>query len=66
MKQQLVSQFDYSIMQIFRMIDKFSEGQITSDNLKIFLNCFDFTAALDSYDIKNWINRYDTDVDGKL
>ena len=66
MKQQLVSQFDYSIMQIFRMIDRFAQGQITTDNLRIFLNRYDFTVGLDDYDLGNWIRRFDKDVDGKL
>ena len=38
MKQQLVSQFDYSIMEIFRTIDRFSQGMITSDNMRVFLS----------------------------
>jgi len=42
LKQQLVSRFDYSILSIFRLIDRYSHGKINADNLRIFLarhNC---------------------------
>ena len=37
LKQQLVSKFDYSILSIFRMIDKYAHGKINADNLRVFL-----------------------------
>ena len=53
-------------MQIFRLIDRFSQGQIGIDNLRVFLNNFDFTCDLDNFDLVNWIRRFDKDADGKL
>ena len=38
-------------MQIFRLIDRFSQGQVTMDNLRVFLNNFDFTCDLDDFDL---------------
>ena len=38
LKQQLVSRFDYSILSIFRIIDKYSHGVVNSDNLRVFLS----------------------------
>ena len=53
-------------MQIFRMIDRYSQGQITIDNLRIFMNNFEFTVDVNDFDLANWIRRFDKDVDGKL
>lgn len=66
LKQELINQFDYSILSIFRAIDQFSHGKVTSDNLRTFLLNFDFAAKLEGEDIKNWIRRYDRDCDGGL
>ena len=66
LKQQLVSRFDYSILSIFRMIDKYSHGKINADNLRIFLAKHACASELEHTDIANWIRRYDKDVDGGL
>ena len=58
--------FDYSIMEIFRTVDRFQQGVITPDNLRIFLQEFECSLGLNQSDITNWIKRYDTDVDNKL
>ena len=65
-KQQLVSQFDYSVLSIFRAIDKFAHGKINSDNLRLFLRQFECSKELNESDIGAWIARYDQDVDGGL
>ena len=65
-KQQLISQFDYSILSIFRTIDKYAHGKINSDNLRLFLRQFECSKELNENDISNWIARYDQDVDGGL
>ena len=65
-KQQLVSQFDYSVLSIFRAIDKFAHGKINSDNLRLFLRQFECSKELNEADIAAWIARYDQDVDGGL
>jgi len=41
LKQDLINQFDYSILSIFRCIDQFAHGKITKDNLRTFLLNFD-------------------------
>ena len=46
LKQDLINQFDYSILSIFRAIDQFSHGKITSDNLRTFLLNFDCASQL--------------------
>jgi len=46
LKQDLINQFDYSILSIFRSIDQFSHGKITSDNLRTFLLNFDCAAQV--------------------
>lgn len=66
LKQDLINQFDYSILSIFRSIDQFSHGKITSDNLRTFLLNFECAANLQDEDIKNWIRRFDRDCDGGL
>ena len=66
LKQQLVSRFDYSILSIFRLIDKYSHGKINSDNLRVFLGKHMCAQDLDHTDISNWIRRFDKDVDGEL
>ena len=66
LKQQLVSQFDYSILSIFRMIDKYAHGKINCDNLRVFLSKFACASEIEHVDIVNWIKRYDKDVDGGL
>ena len=66
MKQQLVSQFDYSVLSIFRAIDKYAHGKVNADNLRLFLRKFECSKALDESDISSWISRFDRDVDGGL
>ena len=66
MKQQLVSQFDYSVLSIFRAIDKYAHGKVNADNLRLFLRRFECSKTLDESDIRAWISRYDRDVDGGL
>ena len=66
LKQDLINQFDYSILSIFRAIDQFSHGKITSDNLRTFLLNFDCAAQLQDEDVRNWIRRFDRDCDGGL
>lgn len=66
LKQELVSQFDYSILAIFRAIDQFSNGKVTQDNLRTFLLNFDCASDLDDGDLENWILRFDTDNDKAL
>lgn len=66
LKQQLVSRFDYSILSIFRMIDKYGHGKLNADNLRIFLAKFECSSELEHSDITNWIKRFDRDVDGGL
>ena len=66
LKQQLVSKFDYSILSIFRLIDKYAHGKINSDNLRVFLSAHDCAAEIEHTDIVNWIRRFDKDVDGGL
>ena len=62
----MVSRFDYSILSIFRMIDKYAHGKVNSDNLRVFLARFSCAAELEHTDIVNWIRRFDKDVDGGL
>lgn len=66
LKQQLVSRFDYSILSIFRMIDRYGHGKINQDNLRMFLRQHACASDLDEKDLVMWIRRYDTDVDGAL
>ena len=66
MKQQLVSQFDYSVLSIFRAIDRYAHGKVNADNLRLFLRGFECSKALDESDISTWIARFDRDVDGGL
>lgn len=66
LKQQLVSRFDYSILTIFRLMDKYAHGKINADNLRVFLSKFDCAAEVEHTDIVNWIRRFDKDVDGGL
>ena len=66
LKQQLVSRFDYSILAIFRLIDKYSHGKINADNLRVFLSHHECAAEVEYTDIINWIRRFDKDVDGGL
>ena len=57
---------DFSLLEIFRHIDQFAHGTVNSDNLRVFFKTFDFCADLEETDVRNWIRRYDRDVDGKL
>ena len=66
LKQQLISQHDYSVLAIFRLIDQYSHGKVNLDNLRIFMQKFECAQDLDEVDLNNWIKRYDTDVDGGL
>lgn len=66
MKHRLVAQHDYSILAVFRLIDQYSHGKVTTDNLRIFLSKFDCCADLTESDLKAWIARHDKDVDGGL
>lgn len=66
LKQELYSQFDYSILSIFRAIDQFSHGKITADNLRVFLHGFECAAELADEDVTSWIRRFDLDADGGL
>jgi Ca2+-binding EF-hand superfamily protein len=66
LKQDLINQFDYSILAIFRAIDQFSHGKITRDNLRTFLLNFEYASSLDDYDIECWIRRFDSDNDSGL
>ena len=61
-----MSKFDYSILSIFRLIDKYAHGKINSDNLRVFLAAHDCAAEIEHTDIVNWIRRFDKDVDGGL
>ena len=54
------------MLEIFRHIDQFAHGNINTDNLRVFFKSWDFCADLEESDMKNWIRRYDRDVDGKL
>jgi len=63
LKQQLINQFDYSILSIFRAIDQFSHGKVTRDNLRSFLLDFDFAADIDDNDLDCWVRRFDNDND---
>jgi len=65
-KQELISQFDYSTLAIFRTIDQFAHGTINNDNLRTFLRGFPCAADLHEDDLSNWIRRFDRDVDGAL
>lgn len=65
-KQQLVSRFDYSILSIFRLIDKYGHGKLNADNLRVFLAQFECAQEIEHEDIVNWIKRFDKDVDGGL
>ena len=62
-KQQLMSEQDFSMLEIFRHIDQFAHGNINCDNLRVFFRSWDFCADLEEADILNWIRRYDRDVD---
>jgi hypothetical protein len=66
LKQELLSYNDYSSLEIFRAIDQYAHGNINCDNLRCFFLNFPFCSALSESDLKNWIRRYDRDVDGKL
>ena len=66
LKQQLVSRFDYSILSIFRLIDRYAHGKINSDNLRVFLAEHTCASELHHEDIVNYIRRFDRDVDGGL
>ena len=66
LKQQLVSRFDYSILAIFRLIDKYGHGKINADNLRVFLGHHECASEVTHEDIVAWIRRYDKDVDGGL
>lgn len=66
MKQRLISQHDYSVLSIFRLIDEYSHGKVNLDNLRLFMGRFQCAQDLDETDLSNWIKRYDTDVDGGL
>lgn len=59
-------QFDYSCLAIFRAIDQFGHGTINVDNLRTFIKQFDCATLLEEDDLKNWIRRFDKDVDGGL
>ena len=37
MKQQLISQHDYSVLAIFRIIDQYAHGKVNIDNLRIYM-----------------------------
>jgi Ca2+-binding EF-hand superfamily protein len=65
-KQQLMSLEDFSMLEIFRHMDKFAHGNINCDNLRVFMRNFDFCADLEEEDLQNWIRRYDRDVDSRL
>ena len=66
LKQQLLSQKDFSIFEIFRAIDKYAHGKINNDNLRVFFRNFDFCMNIEEEDIENWIRKYDRDVDFQL
>lgn len=65
-KHRLLAQHDYSILSIFRAIDQYSHGKVTSDNLRVFLSKFNCCADLTDSDLQAWIMRNDKDVDGGL
>jgi len=66
LKQELLNQFDYSILSIFRAIDQFSHGTINRDNLRTFLLNFNCASEVQQADIENWIRRYDKGCDRGL
>lgn len=66
LKQELMGYQDYSMLEIFRTIDKFAHGFVNTDNLRVFFKDFDFCSDLDEEDLLNWIRRYDRDVDLQL
>lgn len=65
-KQSLMSQKDFSLLEIFRHIDEYAHGTINCDNLRAFFRGRAIGAALDEEDLLNWIRRYDRDVDQQL
>ena len=66
MKQDLITQFDYSTLNIFRAIDQFGMGCINVDNLRCWLQTFDVAAPLNDEDLANWIRRFDCSGNKKL
>lgn len=66
LKHRLTATHDYSILSIFRTIDQYSHGKITSDNLRIFTSKFESCADLTDEDLGAFILRNDKDVDGGL
>lgn len=66
LKQTLMSNKDFSMLEIFRHIDKYAHGNVNPDNLRVFFKNYAFCADLEEEDVLNWIRRYDRDVDLKL
>jgi Ca2+-binding EF-hand superfamily protein len=66
LKQDLLNQFDYSILAIFRTIDQFSHGKITCDNIRTFLLNFECASELSDQDYTNWVKRFDSNNDQAL
>lgn len=74
LKQELISSFDWSSMEAFRLIDEFSHGNVNNDkyqtsyfnldySLRCFLRKFKFSSSIDESDITALIRIYDKDVD---
>ncbi|CDW89806.1 ef hand family protein [Stylonychia lemnae] len=62
-KQELVSQFDWSSLEAFRVIDEYSHGNINND--KVFLCQYDCFASVEEEDLSRLIRKYDKDSDRK-
>lgn len=64
LKQQLVSRFDWSAFEAFRIIDDYDHKNINADNLRCFLR--KYSVFLPEADLNALIALFDQDCDGRL
>eukprot|EP00347_Sterkiella_histriomuscorum_P013526 403364375 len=62
-KQELITQYDWSALEAFRIIDEYSHGNVNNDNLRVFLRQYDSFASVAEEDMTKLIRKYDKDSD---